>query len=396
MGGTTGVVSASSDLVRKSWVAEGLLQAKSKSFWAPYTGTSTESIVYQKNATGVKDGHTLVFDYSGNIAAEAFVGKEQAYGKGTSKKKFSDKITIQRLRWVVDNGDKFEGKNIGDLSINEHQDSRAKLADLFVRAKDQMLFDAAQGFLGQSSPGQGNLTNIVRPTTHTVSSGDLDSTDKMSYDFLLELEYQAKTGFGGSRAPILPYQFNGQQPLWILVCDTVQVTQLKQDSDFQTIVQNADVRGMDNMLLSAVAGKIGNFIIVEAPLFFGSTSSRSIGKSIVEVAGLRRVDESGYITGESNFSTSGDVAARGLIIGKSALRIGYGQLPDYKFQESNDFGITSESLLEVWMNVDRVKLTEENDDYVAAKVADVDYGIAAFETVAYSNGTLAVKEVYDG
>jgi hypothetical protein len=390
MGGTTGVVDIGSDLVRKSWVSEGLIQAKSKSFWSPYTGTSPESIIYQKNATGVKDGHTLIFDYSGNIASEALVGKEQAYGKGTSKKKFSDKISIKRLRWVVDNGDRFEGKNIGDLSINEHADSRAKLADLFVRAKDQFLFDAAQGFIGTSTPNQGDLTNIVRPTSHTVSAGNLDDTDKMGYDFLLELEYQAKTGFGGQRAPILPYQFSGQQPLWILICDTIQITQLKQDSHFQTIVQNADVRGMDNMLLSAIAGKIGNFLIVEAPLFFGSTSSRAIGKSVVEVSGLRRVDENGYITGESGFSTGGYVAARGLIIGKSALRIGYGQLPDYKFQESTDFAITSESLLEVWMNVARVQLTEENEDYVAAKIADMDYGLAAFETVAYAAGELKV------
>jgi len=390
MAGTTGVVSASSELVRKSWISEGLIQAKSKSFWAPYTGTSSESIVYQKNATSVKDGHTMVFDYSGNIAAEALVGKEQAYGKGTSKKKFSDKLSIKRLRWVVDNGDKFEGKNIGDLSINEHSDSRSKLADLFVRAKDQMLFDTAQGILNTSPGSYGDLTNIIRPTTHKVANGDLDDDDKMGFDFLLELEYQAKSGFGGVRAPILPYQFNGNQPLWILICDTIQVTQLKQDSQFQTIVQNADVRGMDNMLLSSVAGKIGNFLIVEAPMYFGASSNRTLGKSTVEASGLRRVSEAGYVSGEAGFVTTGDVAARGLIIGKSALRIGYGQLPNYKFQESNDFGITSESLLEVWMNVDRVKLTEENDDYIAAKIADIDYGIAAFETVAYSNGVLAV------
>jgi len=385
MGGTTAVVSASSDLVRKSWAAEGLLQAKSKSFWAPYTGTSNDSIVYQKNETGIREGHTIVFDYSGNIAAEAFVGKEQAYGKGTSKKKFSDSLTVQRLRWVVDNGDKFEGKNIGDLSINEHADSRSKLADLFVRSKDQILFDYAQGFLG------GNPTTILRPTSHTVSSDNLDSNDKMTFDFLLELEYQAKTGFGGTRAPILPYQFNGTQPFWILVLDTIQVTQLKQDSNFQTIVSQADVRGADNMLLSSIAGKIGNFLIIEAPTFFGSSSAQTLGKTSTEVAGLRRIDASGNWTGESSFSTSASVAARGLILGKGALRIGFGKMPDYKFQESVDFGITSESMLEVWMAAGRVQLTAENDDYEAAKVADIDYGLAAFETVAYdSSGTLMV------
>jgi hypothetical protein len=41
----------------------------------------------------------------------------------------------------------------------------------------------------------------------------------------------------------------------------------------------------------------------------------------------------------------------------------FGRMPDYKYQESEDFGIKSESLLEVWCNTRTTSLTVENLDY---------------------------------
>ena len=41
----SGKVAYNSQLVRKGWMAEGLLQAAAKSFWAPYKGTSFDSII---------------------------------------------------------------------------------------------------------------------------------------------------------------------------------------------------------------------------------------------------------------------------------------------------------------------------------------------------------------
>ncbi len=82
---TTAVVSITSDLVRKKWIREGLLQAKSKSFWSAYTGKTKDSIVMQSNDTGSADGHTVVFDMDGNLAGKAYKGKTTAFGKGEQK-----------------------------------------------------------------------------------------------------------------------------------------------------------------------------------------------------------------------------------------------------------------------------------------------------------------------
>ena len=82
---TTAVLAMSSDLKRKRWMREGMVQKASKSFWSPLTGASSDAVVYQVNNTNAKEGHTVVFDFSGNITGKAKKGKETAYGEGEAK-----------------------------------------------------------------------------------------------------------------------------------------------------------------------------------------------------------------------------------------------------------------------------------------------------------------------
>ncbi|MHA4875007.1 hypothetical protein, partial [Enterococcus faecium] len=90
-------------------------------------GNTMDSVVFQAKKDGAKEGHTVVFDFDGNLSGKARKGKETAYGTGEQKRKFSDKLTVERYRLVADNGDVFDGVDIGDLTINQHTDSRTKL-----------------------------------------------------------------------------------------------------------------------------------------------------------------------------------------------------------------------------------------------------------------------------
>lgn len=298
----TAVVSLGSDLERRKWVREGMLQASSMSFWRPFTGATKDSIVYQRNDTNASEGHTVVFDFSGNIANRAIKGKDTAYGKGEQKRKFSDKITVDRYRFPVDNGDAFDGVNIGDLSITQHQDSRSKLADLWVRFKDQSIFDALQGNLGQAP-------------THVI---DLGTT--FTYNTLLDLEKTVKTSIGytagGRRRPLDPFTMEDGRKVWLFVVDTCMANILKQDGAFQTIMRSADVRGNDNRLIKGVLAKIGSMLIVEADNFFGATAGTTPGwglqDSDIEISGMRQYDgadpATAAWTGQTGFdSASGDL-----------------------------------------------------------------------------------------
>jgi len=365
----TAVVDMNSDLVRKKWLREGLIQGASKSIFGPYMGNSKDAIVYQANNLNASDGHTVVFDFDGNLSNRAIKGKDTAVGKGEQKKKFSDKITVERYRLVVDNGDAFDGVNIGDLSITQHSNSRAGLADLFIRFKDQALIDAAQGNLGQAP-------------SHTI---DLGSTFDINSLTDIETKLKTGTGFttGGTRRPPEPFKTANGQKIWLFAVDAAMAGKLKKSAGYQSLVYQGDVRGNNNRAISGIIGKLGNLLIVEWDNFFGETDSGNpwgLNSSDIEVAGLRQYDVTNKVwTGQPRFDYSSDLKSRGLILGAGALQMAFGKMPDYKWKESEDFGIKSESAMEFWMNVKKTKLLAENGDYKAAKVANLDWGVVVVD-----------------
>ena len=381
----TGVVDINSDLVRKKWMAEGLIQNTSKSFWSPYQGNSFSSVVYQENNISASEGHTVTFDFDGNLVGKAVKGKETATGTGETKRKFSTNLTVDRYRFVVDNGDKFDGVNIGDLSINEHADSRAKLADLWVRAKDQAITDAMQ---------QGASHRILLNSTFT-------------FDQFLDIENVIKTGTGytkmtdktaaSNRLPLQPFMLSDGRPIWLMVVDSAMKNKLMKSAGAQQVFRESDVRGNENRLLKGVIGKVGNFMVVEADTFFGTSSNSTVGGFVdangyaqldatqIQLSGLRQYTDAadGFVpeqwTGETiSGATTTKLFSRGLILGAGAIQLAMGKMPDYKFQPSLDFGITTESLLETWCGFKATKLQAENDDY-ATKIGGISHGIVALD-----------------
>lgn len=365
-----------SQLKRKAWMRQGLVQNASKSFWSAMTGNTKDAVVFQAKNENSQAGHTVVFDFSGNLSGKAVRGKDTAFGKGEEKRKFSDSLVVDRYRLVVDNGDKFDGKEIGDLDINEHTNSREMLSDLFVRFKDQALFDAAQGNLNTQQ-------GVAVPASHVINTGT-------TFDFntLIGIETTIKTGTGfttgGTRRPLDPYMTKDGKPCWLFLIDPAMAAKLKTGTGWQGIMQNADVRGSDNRLIKGVIGKVGNLYIVETDSFFGNTvnaaTSWGMNDSEIEIAGLRQKDAAGKWTGQPGFSTAGNVFSRGVILGAGAMQMGYGLQPDYKYQESQDFGIKSESALETWMEVKKTTLIpEQGPEYKQAKITSLDYGVIAVD-----------------
>lgn len=360
-----------SDLVRQTWMMKGMLQASSKSFWSSLTSSSKDAIVTLAKNPSAKDGHTVIFDYSGNLVGRPVKGKATAFGKGEAKKKFNDKLTVARYRFPVDNGDAFDAVEIGDLSISQHQDSRTKLADLWIRVKDQTLYDSAQGNLGQ------------------LPSHIIDLVSTFDYNTLVTLETTIKSsvGFttGGTRRPLDPYRMNNGDDSWLFVIDSKMAELLKQDPLYQTLVSNADVRGEGNRIIKGIIGKIGNLWVVESKDFFGDTDNVTVNNwniedTSVEISGLRRRDAAGLWTGQPGYVFTGDQFSRGIILGGGAMQLGFGKMPDYRFKSAQDFDITSESALEVWFETRKTKLVEEAaGDYEQAKVTNLDWGVVAVD-----------------
>lgn len=379
----TGVVDYNDPLVRKTWVKKGMIQDAHKSVWSGMIGTSENAVIYQKSNFAAGEGHTVTFDFTGNLSSKAKRGQERAYGNSEQKRKFSDTLSIIRLRWSVDNGDKFDNKNIGDLSLGEHSQSRGMLNDLYMRSRDQGIFDMFQGVLNDEAP-----THIIRAGAK-ASIAALTSSDVMSYAFLKRIESILTTSMGYSvgdkRRPPDPYYTKDGEAVWFMGIDAFQYEQLITEDKFVTIMANADVRGEGNRLIKGVIAKIGKLAIVAMPNFFGETEDRALGASEVEIAGMRQFHENESVSGEADFDSAGVYASRAVILGRMAGELGYGMPADYRFQESDDFQISSESALEVWMNMQKTILRASNSDYKQAKVADVDFSCVVVETYAGTN-----------
>lgn len=364
----TGKVPYGSDLIRKKWMREGLIQKSATSFWSAYKGNTKDSIIMQSNNESADSGHTVVFDFDGNLSGKPVKGNTTAKGTGEQKKKFSDKLTVDDYRYVVDNGTKFDGKEIGDLSINEHSDSRSKLADLWVRSSDQAYFD-----LGQQG-----------------AEFDIDLGSTFTFDQFLDIEKVVKQGRGftttpsgiTTRLPLAPFYTADGKPIWLMVVDVAMKNKLMKSTGAQQLLRESDVRGNENRLFSGVLGKIGNFVVVEAQDFFGETDGDCLNadgyynydNTGVQMAGMRQYDSvNGVYTGQEGFDLGSTIKSKSIILGAGAFQLGMGKMPDYKY-EATDFEKFSESAMEVWCAAKSTKLLAENGDYRHGKVAGYNYG----------------------
>jgi len=380
----TGVVTYGSVLKRRQWMLEGLVQKAATSWWAGFKGSTKDSIVFVTTDASKGAGHEVVFQFGGNASGAAKLDKEKLRGNEEQKKQFSDKIRVRRIRHGLDNGDEFDSIDIGNQPLSSHENSRGLLADWYVRQSDQWLFDAAQGRLNNET-----LTHIVRPNNR-ATIGALTATDKFGYDFLVKLETTIKTSknytVGGKRRRLEPFTFAGGMRKYLLLIDAKQAEDMALDTKLQEILSQGDVRGNDNRLIRGYMGTFRSFIIVEADDFQGEAISRAIGKTSVEVPGLRQINEDGVFSGEAGFDTAGKkVASRAVVLGAGALQQAFGRQPDYHFKSSDDYDITSGSAIEMWTNVQSTILKAENTDYTEAKVAGFQYGIVAVDTFSHTN-----------
>jgi hypothetical protein len=72
-------------------------------------------------------------------------------------------------------------------------------------------------------------------------------------------------------------------------------------------------------------------------------------------------------------------------LGAGALQVADGMAPDYLFEESDDYGITSGSGIEMYTNTQATVLYADSTDYDDAKRAGYHYGMVAVDTFHHIN-----------
>lgn len=362
-----------SDLIRKKWITDNLIKESPNSVFSSYTGDSARSVIHVEKDSTAAHGHTIVFEAKGDTSNKPIYGDDQSTGKGEIKRKYSTTTTVGKYRFIVKNSTPFDAVTAGDLESKEHSESIASLSRGYYAFKDQMIFDTAQSTLGVAA-------------TH-----EIDLTSTFDYNSLLQIDNKITTGrghtIGADRRPLTPFRIKGGKAVNVFMIDSSMALKLRTSALFQNIMSVSDVRGENNMLINGALGMIGNLLLVEAPNFFGTTSSGAsweMKESGVEIAGLRQYDrEHGAWTGQAGFSSTpaaGKLESYGFVLGSNAIQFGIGKMPEYK-QAGQILESTSESQLETWMGVQKTNYKLETGKVSAAKHTDLDYGIVRVKLI---------------
>ena len=390
--GTTSRVARASQLIRKGWVPERMFKKSHEKILAPFAGNTFESVIYTKTelAKG-SNGHLIVFDWNGYITGQPIRGRRTATGKGETKRKFSDTLTDDRFRFVVDNGDRFDAAEINAQNLAEHENSVDLLTDRYNRFDDQSMIDTLQGSITGSEPTHRIVVDGASLSYNTLATiNNILETSRYNGDSSLVANSSWTT-----RNPLKPAKMMDGKPCFYMFIDSDVQTILLQDSKMQEIFSRAMPRSPSNPLFNYELGMVGSLMIVKLPTFYGWTDSTAgtfeIEDSEVEMAGLRQVAITGTganatqaWSGQSDYNeglTNTSVYTRCPIVGAGALQKGMGKEPEYMVQESPDFGITTESALEVWVGYKKTKMKAEHSDYRQAKVASVDFGVIALDVL---------------
>lgn len=400
MDAQTGFISPGSPLERQKWVLDNLRDRAQFSFTNGLAGDNSRSIIHQINETGAKNGHRTVFQNRGQTLGNWKKDQEVVRGTGENKQLYSDMVEVARWRTEVNNGDQFDGVNVGDLSLTQHQDAILDLSSIYVKDMDQAFFDVAQ-----------------QSASHRIKLGN-----GFNYDAFFEIEKIIKAGEGyiknESNTPINKRRavldgftaVRGTQDAgvatnlvmnkYLMFIDPYMKEQLYKDPRFQTMMATADIRGNGNRVINGVVGKVGSLIIVEVPLFMGHTRSRVAGDFInknpeaanafshqfdkhkVVTQGLRTYTadtdwEPKAWEGDEVRARGANKFSRAVIVSAGAMLKAVGRMPEYKLAYSQDYGITSGSMLEVWQGFKARYLKAETGDN--ANIAGTSYGIVSVD-----------------
>lgn len=400
MDAQTGFISPGSPLERQKWVLDNLRDRAQFSFTNGLVGNNSRSVIHQINETGAKNGHRTAFQNRGQTLGNWKKDQEVVRGTGENKQLYSDMVEVARWRTEVNNGDQFDGVNVGDLSLTQHQDAVADLSSIYVKDMDQAFFDVAQ----QSASHRIKLDN------------------GFNYDAFFEIEKIIKAGEGyiknesntaiNKRRAVLDgfTAVGGTQDAgvatnlvmnkYLMFIDPYMKEQLYKDPRFQTMMATADIRGNGNRVINGVVGKVGSLIIVEVPLFMGHTRSRVAGDFInknpeavnafshqfdkhkVVTQGLRTYTadtdwEPKAWEGDEVRARGANKFSRAVIVSAGAMLKAVGRMPEYKLAYSPDYGITSGSMLEVWQGFKARYLKAETGDN--ANIAGTSYGIVSVD-----------------
>lgn len=263
---------------KKVWSTKTWNQGRDQSFWFAngFVGKGTEDmsrpVHLVTELTESERGDTCIMQLVADLEGDGVTGDTELEGNEEGLVNDDEEIHLDQLRHGV--------KNVGKMSeqrtvIRFRTTARNKLAYWLAERIDQMMFLVASGVSfsfnndGSARSSASKLTSlrfnsdITAPSTNRIKYGgtatatnNLTTSDGMTWDAIVKARAYAK------RKRIKPIRMGGKE-YYCMVMSTEQARDLKQDSDYQTINKDANVRGKGNPLFDGALSIVDGVILYE-------------------------------------------------------------------------------------------------------------------------------------
>jgi N4-gp56 family major capsid protein len=219
-------------LAPRLWQKKLLAETLRKTYFADLVGTSSDSIIVQKDDLTKGGGDRVTFGLRGQLGGRGVTGDGTMEGNEEALNTYADTLIVDQLRNAVRSAGRMSEQRV---LFNVRDESKSGLADWFADRWDTSAFNQLCGYTAQTDLAYtGNnatiapdANHIFRPNSRTTDQS-LTTGDEFNLgivDILVARAAQFSTA-AGTGVPIRPASFDGQK-MWILFLHDYQAYQLR-------------------------------------------------------------------------------------------------------------------------------------------------------------------------
>jgi N4-gp56 family major capsid protein len=245
-----GEFAITANLTQKLWASEAFIAAEIESFFASngFIGNTPNSIIYRKTDLTKQKGDSITFGQLDKLNPATYIqGDSTLRGNETQVVPNDCAVTVDQYR----HGILLAGKmNEQKSAINMRKGARELLKIWLAEFRDYRYFTA---LCADVTSGRQTLCSADHAT-----EGTLDSTDVVTLAYLRKVKRAAQN----ASPKIKPIKYKGKNH-FVIVLHTNQFRDLKADTEFASIFQNAAPKDYDNPLFTGAEFVHDGLIIYE-------------------------------------------------------------------------------------------------------------------------------------
>lgn len=330
-------------LTVKKWSAALYIEARNASYWARFTGTSTNSII-QVNTELEKDvGDAITFALRMKLSGGGKKNDEKMEGNEEKLIFHNFKTTLyMRQNAVVAEGKMSMRRTKFNIKSNAKQALGFWVGEKVDQDTIKTLSGLANSEVGRSAtaPSTNRIWYGGQTTGGTINSvaNDAAIDSNTNHLFGTEVISLLKRKAKDSTPKILPI-LDGGRKLYVCCISNMQAKALTAEAAWKTAQQNANVRGEKNPIFSGALG-IWNGVIIH-----------DIDDMETRMAG--------QVFDTADTIAAGMTVARGLFLGAQAGVHAYGQHPGW-YEKNFEYGRIPGVLTDVIMSAEKTRFDGED------------------------------------